>query len=108
MALRRITEKDLEFSLERLNIVSYRKFVIRKAYGKWQLLYQISRESGLSSVTGFHPKRELYEIIWAILNYVHAEKLASIKQAIRLLIGYFAYSKEITDFLKKLLILVEK
>jgi len=76
--MERITRKHLDNALERLNEVSKRRWMIYGAYGKVQLCYYVEKDSSmLCDATGLHTKRELFEIIHAILKYCKAERLCS-------------------------------
>ncbi len=70
--MRRITNKDLEASVRVLNqLIGIENgkpgsFCLQGAYGGWQL-QRVCESGGIESViTGFRPKRELYDLIHAI------------------------------------------
>ena len=66
----RITNKDVENVLERLNAVSKNKYSLEWAYGGVKLLKDDSREITLYR----HTKKELYHIILAILKWSEQER----------------------------------
>ena len=70
----RITNKDLERAVSRLNSYSKRKYRIHGAYGKVQLVVESLRyPTAVSIITPFVSKRELYNIIHSIIEYILAE-----------------------------------
>ena len=70
----RILRSDLEAALGRLNAISERVYRLDNAYGKNKLVVTYEDSTGINDVTGLHTKRELYDIIYGIIDYVGREK----------------------------------
>ena len=65
----RISQKDLELSIKRLNEVSKRTYILDGAYGGWKLSVQEKGTCQSDVSLGFGSKSEVYYIVQAILNY---------------------------------------
>jgi len=73
----RIKYADLKEALKRLNVISSRKYGLERAYGKIQLVRFCNDKDmreGCVSVTGYLSKRELYNVLWALIYYARDEK----------------------------------
>jgi len=102
----RIRKQDLENALVILNSISRRRYTIYRAYGKNQLCYYVNQKSSaITNITGFCTKRELYEVIWAIIHYAQIETEMKVTRAIQVLINHFHEKPEIVTFLRKLVLL---
>jgi len=72
----RITQKDLQKGLERLNSYTKGQYRLEGAYGGWQLVREI--EDGTGAITnisnGFKSNREVYDLIHAICRLLEYER----------------------------------
>jgi len=75
----RIRKADLKYVVERLNQESKGKYGLDSAYGKWQLVRFCNGKDtrdGVTVLTRFMTKRELWEAIHTILAWLQEEELA--------------------------------
>jgi len=70
--MRRITYKHLNNVLEWLNEMSMKKYEIEGCYGLVRLVSRTEKH-GVINISTLMSKRELYETISAIINYVRNE-----------------------------------
>ena len=69
----RITDKDLEAAVERLNSFSKKTYVISYAYGRVRLQQKGKGTCIERDVSPRLPRPQLYDIVWTIIEYVTSE-----------------------------------
>ena len=72
----RVTKKDLENIVERLNNLSKRNYFIDSSYGGHKLCVKCNDKGGLEWVTfSRHTAKELYSILSAMICYAREESI---------------------------------
>jgi len=69
----RVTNKDLDLAVERLNAVSKRKYHIVRSYGKNRLVVA-EKGTSINNIGYMDSKPELYYTLHTLLNYISKEK----------------------------------
>jgi len=73
----RVTKKDLETLLERLNEVSNKKYLLQRSYGSWSLHVSLNGKDtrdGIKRISFEATTSEMYMILNALLEYALAEQ----------------------------------
>lgn len=69
----RVTKKDLDLALDRLNSISKREYRFNWAYGKVQLVVK-EHGSSINRVGFLDSKPEMYYTLHTLLNYLEKER----------------------------------